>query len=194
MDNKLKKTDSGKITGRPRITAYDVAMVGMMTAMMVASKEALSFLANIELVSFWVILFTVYFGWRIWFVIPAFILIECSIYSLGIWNLMYFLVWPVLAIVAWIFRKVDSAWLWSIISGAFGLSYGFWCTVIYALLAILNSGFAVGMRSAFAWWIAGIPYDIVHCIGNFTIMLVLYRPMRKVMHLVGEMRQSRREE
>ncbi len=188
--------DSEKVTKRAKrhITAYDVAMIGMMTALMVASKEALSFLANIELVSFWVIMFTVYFGWRIWFVILAFILIECSIYSLGIWNLMYFLVWPVLAAVAWIFRKVDSAWLWSIISGAFGLSYGFLCTIVYGVLAILNSGVQVGLTSAFAWWAAGIPYDIVHCIGNFTIMLVLYRPMRKVMHLVGEMRQSRRAE
>ncbi len=166
------------------LSAHDIAMIGMMTAVIVASKEALSFLPNIELVSFWMILFTLYFGWRVWFVVPLFILLECMLYSFGIWNLMYLLAWPVLVLIAWLFRRVDSAWLWAIISGAFGLSYGFLCTLVYAFFVIRSSGIAVGIATAAAWWVAGIPYDIIHCIGNFVLMLALYHPMRKVMSIL----------
>lgn len=33
----------------------------------------------------------------------------------------------------------------------------------------------------FNWWIAGIPFDIIHGAANFVIMLLLYKPVRKVM-------------
>jgi energy-coupling factor transport system substrate-specific component len=38
-----------------------------------------------------------------------------------------------------------------------------------------------GLKTAIAWWIAGIPWDIVHGVANFVIMIVLYKPMVNVM-------------
>ena len=35
--------------------------------------------------------------------------------------------------------------------------------------------------AAFVWWVAGIPWDFVHCAGNIVVMLVFYRPIRKAM-------------
>ena len=29
----------------------------------------------------------------------------------------------------------------------------------------------------FSWWVAGIPWDITHGIGNFVLMLILYTPI-----------------
>ena len=41
--------------------------------------------------------------------------------------------------------------------------------------------FVGGIRTAFAWWVAGIPFDIIHGISNFILMLILYKPLRKVL-------------
>ena len=60
--------------GKKKLGAGDVALIGMMAAFLEACKAALAFLPNIELVSFWIILFTIFFRWRIWFVIPVFLL------------------------------------------------------------------------------------------------------------------------
>ena len=30
-------------------------------------------------------------------------------------------------------------------------------------------------------WVAGIPYDLTHCVGNFVFTLTLYRPLHRVM-------------
>ena len=34
-----------------------------------------------------------------------------------------------------------------------------------------------GWRMAFSYWISGIPYDIIHCIGNVVVCGVLLRPL-----------------
>ena len=34
---------------------------------------------------------------------------------------------------------------------------------------------------AFSYFITGIPFDIRHCVGNFVLTLVLYRPLRRAM-------------
>ena len=38
----------------------------------------------------------------------------------------------------------------------------------------------------FTWWIAGIPYDILHGISNFAACLVLYKPL---MYACGHIRK-----
>lgn len=159
-----------------KLSIKDIALIGMMVAVIEVSKQALAFLPNIELTSFWVIMFSLYFGRRIFFVIPVFILIEGAIYGIQLWWIMYLYVWPLLAILARIFRKMESAIGWAVLSGAFGLSFGALCAIPYIFLS--------GPQAAFAWWIAGIPWDITHCIGNFVIMFVLYHPMTKVMKML----------
>ena len=35
-------------------------------------------------------------------------------------------------------------------------------------------------ETAAAMWIAGIPYDLIHCVSNFVLTLLLYRPLYRV--------------
>lgn len=156
------------MTGK-RLKVIDIVTAGAMVAVIEVSKAALSFLPNIELTSFWLIIFTLFFGWKIVFIVPAFILVEGLIYGMGLWWIMYLYVWPVLVLLAWIFRKIDSALFWAALSGMFGISFGFLCSFVYL--------FTGGIHTQIAWWIAGIPWDFIHCIGNFVLMLILYKPI-----------------
>ena len=164
-----------------KITILDIALIGVMTAMLEVCKTALSFLPNVELVSFWIIMFTLFFGWRMLFVIPVFVLIEGCIYGFGSWWFMYLYVWPLLAGIAYINRRQQSMWFWSILSSVFGLMYGLFCTPVHGAMSIASGGFEKGMYAAFAWWIAGIPYAIVHGAANFAVMAVCYTPVRRAM-------------
>ena len=155
------------------LTARDITIMALMVAIIEVSKVALAQVPNVELTSFWIIMFTLYFGPRIFYVIPVFILIEGLMYGFGLWWIMYLYAWPMLALVVLLLRKMNTAWDWSFVSGLFGLLFGFLCAIPY----IFTSGFA----GAVAWWIAGIPWDLVHGIANFIIMLVLYKPIKLVM-------------
>ncbi len=163
-----------------KLTVRDVTLIGLMVAIIEVCKIALSWAPNIELTSFWVIMFTLYFRKKIFFVIPVFILVEGVMYGIHIWWIMYLYAWPLLALIAGAFRKMDSAFGWSIVSGVFGFLFGLLCSIPYIFIGAVD-GIASGFRMAFAWWISGIPWDMVHGVGNFFIMLVLYRPISSVM-------------
>ncbi len=177
-----ENTGTGKRTNKKKamLKIQDITLIAMMVAVLEVCKMALSFLPNVELVTFWVIVFTIYFGWRIMLVIPVFILIECALYPLGLWVIMYLYAWPILALVTWLFRKQNSVWVWSIIAGTFGLLFGLLCAIPYGIIGLTSGGIAAAAATGFAWWVSGIPWDIVHCISNFIIMLVLYKPVSEV--------------
>ena len=158
---------------KTKITVRDIAITGMMIATIEVAKNALAFIPNVELVSLLIILFTLYFGKKILFVIPAFILLEGCIYGFGLWWIMYLYVWPLLALITYIMRKQESVWVWAIMSGSFGLAFGALCSIPYIVLS--------GPKAAFAWWVSGIPFDILHCVSNFVLCLVLFKPLSKVM-------------
>ncbi len=181
--NELKEQKQ-KVREAPKFSIKDIAQIGIMVAVIEASKFALSGMPNIELTSFWLIMFTVFFGWKIVAVVPVLILLEGSLYGVHLWWIMYSYIWPILVAISWFFRKNTSAVFWAILSGLFGLCFGFMCSFPYFVIGASAGGFAAGVRSAITWWVAGIPWDFIHCAGNFTIMLVLYHPIAKAMKLV----------
>ena len=163
--------------------AHEVAVVGLMVALIEAFKALIGIIPNVEMTSFLVIMFTIFYGRPVLFAIPVFILIEGVIYPFGLWLVMYLYAWPLLALTAWLFRKQDSAWIWSVISGVFGLMFGFLCAIPYFFIGLVEGGATAGLVNMFSYWIAGIPFDIIHGIGNFVIMLVLYRPVKEILRI-----------
>ncbi len=167
------------------IKTKDIALIGMMVAVIEVCKVALGFLPNIELTTFWIIMFTLFFGRKSALVVPVFILIEGTMYGFGTWWIMYLYIWPSLALITWIFRKQNSIWFWSILSALYGLFFGFFCSFPYVVIGGVDGGIKNGLYAGFTWWIAGIPWDIVHGIGNFVLMLFLYYPVRAIMKKIN---------
>lgn len=167
-----------------KLTARDVAIIGMMVAVIEVCKVVLMGIPNVELTTFWMILFTLYFGKRMLFAVPVFILVEGLLFGFGMWWIMYLYAWPLLAIVTGIMNKMDSSMGWAVLAGLFGLSFGMLCAIPYFVIGAVDGGFTAGLQAGFAWFVAGIPFDMIHGISNFLIMLILYRPVRRVMDLV----------
>lgn len=156
-------------------------MVGLMVAMIEACKLCMQALPNIELTSFLLILFALRFGRLTLFVVPVFTLIEGLIYGFGLWWVMYLYTWPLLVLAVRPFRQIDSAFFWAVFSGVFGLLFGPLCAVPYFFIGLAGGGVQQGLTQMFAWWVAGIPFDLVHGVSNFCLMLVLYRPMSRLL-------------
>lgn len=134
----------------------DLAVMGVMAAIVFISQVALSFLPNIELVTLLFILYTLVIGRKVFGVVYAFVFLEGITYGFGLWWINYLYVWTVLCFITLVFRKQTSFVCWSIISGFFGLAFGALCSLPYFFIS--------GPSGAFAYWIAGIPSDITHCI------------------------------
>lgn len=164
-----------------QISTKDVCLVGIMVAVIEVCKITMSFLPNIELTSFWLIMFTLFFGRRVFWAVPVFVLLEGCVYGFGLWWGMYLYVWPLLVLFTWLFRSQKSVWFWSVFSAIFGLVFGLLSSLTYVVIGAVGEGVKSGLYSGFSWWIAGIPWDITHGIGNFILMLVLYKPVTLIM-------------
>ena len=160
----------------------NITYVAIMIAVIEVCKITLAALPNIELTSFLIIMFTLYFGKKTFFAIPAFIIIEILIFGFDIfWVLAYCYIWPILFAVTFFFKKSKSAVTFSCISGMFGLFFGFLCSFPYIFI---SAGHNASIKYALSWWIAGIPFDIIHGISNFIIMYVLFIPVSKILRKI----------
>lgn len=157
---------------------YDIAVIGIAIALIEVCKAAMMGLPNIELTSFWIIMFTLLLGRKILLVIPAFILIEGCMFGFGTWWIMYLYAWPLLVFLTWIFRKQKNVLFWAVLSGLYGLFFGAMCAIPYVVISSFDGGIWSGLYAGFTWWVAGIPFDLLHCAGNFVLMLALYHPVK----------------
>lgn len=158
---------------KSKLAVREIVIMGMMIAILEAAKQALAAIPNVELITLLLILYTLFLGRKVLYVILAYVLIEGCLYGFGIWWFSYLYVWPLLALLVWLFRRQESVWFWSVFSGAYGLFFGALCALAQLVIG--------GPAAAFTWWVAGIPYDVIHGVSNFILCLILFRPLNEVL-------------
>ena len=156
-----------------KLTILETVLFGVLGALTFALQVVMGPLPNIEPVSLLVMLFAVTFGWKSLYAVYTFVVMEILFYGISLWNVYYLYVWTILALVAILMKKQTHPLAWALISGTFGLLFGALC----ALVDVFIGGFSY----AIAKWISGIPFDLLHCGGNFVIALVLFVPMRTLL-------------
>ena len=166
---------------KARIPIAQITLFGILGALTFGLKVAMSWLPNIEPVSLLVMLYAVIFGRKAVYPIYLYVILEILVYGLGTWNFMYLYIWAVLAIAAWLLRKMESPLGWALLSGVYGLAFGFLCAPVDIFIG--------GIGYAMSKWASGILFDIWHCAGNFVMALLLFVPMRRLLgKLYGKLR------
>ncbi len=155
-----------------KLTVREITLYGMLAALTFGAKWVMAWLPNIEPVSLMVMVFGAVFGWKALFPVGVYVGAEILFYGLGTWNFNYLYIWGILAAVSVCLRRMESPLGWAILSGGFGLLFGAMCTPVDIFIG--------GWGYAVAKWVSGIPFDLMHCAGNFFIALLLFRPIRNL--------------
>ena len=155
-----------------RLSLGQIALFGMLGAMTFGAKMVMAWLPNIEPVSLLVMVYAVVFGRKSLYPIYVYVGLELLCYGLGTWNIMYLYVWAVLALCAWLLRKMEHPLGWALLSGVFGLLFGLLCAPVDMCIG--------GIAYAMTKWASGIMFDINHCAGNFVMALILFLPLRRL--------------
>ena len=155
------------------LTLREVALFGILAALTFGLKVAMSFLPNIEPVSLMVMLYAVVFGRKGLYPIYLYVLMEILFYGIQLWNINYLYVWAILFVAARMMKDSQSALSWALLAGSFGLLFGALCAPVYL--------FSGGVSFAVSWWVSGIPFDLLHCAGNFVMALILFLPLKKLL-------------
>ncbi|WP_242964887.1 hypothetical protein [Scatolibacter rhodanostii] len=150
--------------------------IAVMGVILHISKEVIAFLPNIELVSLLTILFTLVFGRKVFGALGIFVLLQGISYGFGTWWLSYLYIWPLLAVLTYLFRWIKPAWGWALFSGLFGLAFGALCSLIYLFIA--------SPTYAFSYFLSGIKFDLLHCGGNFLLAFLLFKRLKSVLEMI----------
>lgn len=158
---------------KPAYSAREIAVLGLLSALLYGAKLAMAPLPNIEPVSLLVIVYTAVLGRRALVPIYIYVLLEVVTWGFGYWSACYLYIWLVLALGARLLRKMESPWGWAALSGCFGLCFGALCSLTYWI--------AGGWAFALSWWLSGIPFDLLHGVGNFVLALALFKPCKAIL-------------
>ena len=158
---------------KSRLPLGEITLFGVLGAITFALQVAMSGLPNIEPVSLLVMVYAVVFGRKCLYPIYVFVVMEILFFGIQMWNINYLYVWAILALAAWMCREMRHPLAWAILAAVFGLLFGALCAPVYL--------FSGGLGYAASWWVSGIPYDLLHCGGNFVMALLLFAPLRNLL-------------
>lgn len=150
-----------------------MVLFGVLGALTFALQVVMAPLPNIEPVSLLVMIFAAVFGWKCLYPVYVFVTMEILFYGISTWNIYYLYVWTVLAVCAIFLRRSEHPLAWAMLSGIFGLLFGALCGIVDVFIG--------GFAYAGAKWVSGIPFDLLHCGGNFVIALIMFKPLRSLM-------------
>ena len=161
-------------TPSAKLSVRELCILAFFAALMFSVKTALASIPNVNLNALLIILAAMYFGWRALYAVGVYILLEGLIFGFSIWWFSYLYIWPLLVVLVMLLRENASPLLWAILAGVYGLLFGPLMYIGY--FAVLG-----GWRGYAAMWIAGIPYDLIHAVSNFLTVLILFKPLSKIM-------------
>lgn len=174
-DRTVSETPSSLILNAKtaHVSIRELTELSVICALMFGIKEAMNILPNIHPVALIIILTTIVYGWKAMYPVVGFCLLEIAMFGFGLWSLMYMYTWPLLVAIAMLFRDNRNWFIWALIAGVFGLSFGALCAIPYI--------FTSGVQAAIAYWTAGIPFDLIHGASNFAIVLIMLPTLYKTM-------------
>ncbi|MEG0269427.1 MAG: hypothetical protein RR821_04175 [Clostridia bacterium] len=158
--------------GKRCLSVRELVTLALLSALLLGVQVALAVLPNIELVSLLIVLYTLYFRWKALCIIYVFVLLEGLVYGFGLWWVNYLYVWTVLWALTMLFHRMKGTVGWIVLLASYGLGFGFLCALPYLFMG--------GIGAAAAYFLSGIPFDLLHCAGNAAAAAVLFQPLRRL--------------
>ena len=147
-----------------KLTAREIVLFGMLGALMYAAKIALEFLPNIHLVGVFIVALTVVYRKNALYPLYTFGFITGLMNGFALWWLPYLYIWmPLFGAALLIPNNLPNRFrppVYMLINAAHGFLYGTLYAPAQALL------FGMDFDGTIAWILAGLPWDMIHGIGN----------------------------
>lgn len=148
-----------------KLSVREIAVFGVLGAIMYASKLVMEVLPNMHLLSMFIIALTVVYRVKALYPIYTFVLITGLFSGFASWWLPYLYVWTVLwACVMALPQKMPpkaAAAAYMLLGAAHGCLYGCLYAPVQALM------FGLSFEGMLAWIAAGLPFDLIHGASNF---------------------------
>lgn len=161
--------------GKNKTTIKKLTLTAILSAMLVVGRIAFMSIPNFQPMTAILIIITIYMGINVG-LLHVFIGVTVSNFLLGtgLWNIAQMFSWGIIVLITGLFSKILKQWetIGIVFSFLSGLIYGFVISLFYYIFLDIG-GFIV-------YYTSGIPYDLMHAIGNAMFFFVLNKPLKNI--------------
>lgn len=146
----------------------EITVFAMLSAVMFASKVVMEGIPNVHLLGTLVVAFTLTYRAKALFPIYGYVFVN------GIWEgfspfgwlpelYLWLILWGAVMLLPKKIPALIAPIIYMLISALHGLSFGVFYAPVYALFS------GMGWDRVWLWVAAGLPFDLIHGIGNFVL-------------------------
>ena len=155
----------------------------MLGSLMFCSKVVMEALPNIHLLGMLTMTYTVVFRWKALIPIYVYVALNGAFAGFNMWWYPYLYIWTVLWAVTMLIPqrapKLVRRIIYPTVCCLHGLAFG----TLYAPVQALMLGF--DFEQTIAWISSGIPFDIIHGIGNLATGLLIF-PLTEILRKLAK--------
>ena len=159
-----------------KLKIREIAIFGMLGALMFASKLVMEVLPNMHLVGVFIVAVTVVYRKKALFPIYVFVIMLGVYYGFSLWWIPYLYIWTILWGMVMLLPKNMPKAITPIVYMSICAIHGFLYGTLYAPAQAIMFGF--NFEKMIAWIISGLPFDLIHGISNFVFGVLIIPVIR----------------
>ena len=155
-----------------KLKIREIAIFAMLGAIMFVSKVVMEGIPNVHLLGTFVVAFTLTYRVKALFPIYGYVFVN------GLWEgfspfgwlpevYLWLILWGATMLLPQNMPKRIAPVVYMTVSALHGLLFGVFYAPVYAIFA------GMGWNRVWLWIVAGLPYDILHAIGNFALGMLI---------------------
>ena len=167
-----------------KLKIREIAVFGMLGALMYASKMLMEVLPNIHLLGVFTMAFTVVYRNKALYPIYIYVLLNGLFSGFATWWIPYLYVWAVLWGITMLLPKQMPKAVQPVVYMVVNACHGFLYGTLYAPTQALLYG--LSFEGMLAWIVAGLPWDAIHGVSNFFCGALIV----PIVHVLRKMERS----
>lgn len=148
-----------------RLKIREIAVFGMLGAVMYASKMLMEIAPNIHLLGVFTIAFTVVYRKKALYPIYTYVILNGIFCGFATWWIPYLYLWTLLWGAVMLLPEKIPGKLRPLVYMTVCAAHGFLFGTLYAPMQALLYG--LSFKGMIAWILAGLPWDFIHGVSNF---------------------------
>ena len=166
-----------------KLTIREIAVFGMLGAVMYVSKMIMELIPNVHLLGTFIVAFTVVYRQKALYPIYVYVFLNGIFSGFAAWWIPYLYVWTVLWAFVMLLPRKMPAKIQPLVYMCVCAAHGFLFGTLYAPAQALI--FGLSFQGMVAWIVAGLPWDCIHGVSNF-FCGALIMPIVSVLRLAEE--------
>ena len=154
-----------------KLNVKEVAVFGMLGALIFALKKVMEFAPNVHLVGVFIIATTVVYRKKALYPLYIYVLLDGLFSGFSTWWVPYLYIWTILWGATMLLPKNINPKIAPIIYMSVCALHGFLFGTLFAPMQALF--FNLDFNGTIAWIVAGLPYDAIHGVSNFFCGLLI---------------------